>query len=205
MATGQAGDASLVAPAAADRNGPRQDDVVTPPDVRDRLNQLRDSVHSTLHHEFGTLAGDLDQLRGILSDAAAKLSEAFCHMTVGSTALLRLLDGAPDRSEANSLKDAASIARDISSRTVMTVQSLQFEDMATQLLQHVDRRLAMLEVFSKEMAVLRPDPAGRMVPLTEEALEDLFRLLERHRADLASVGRKSVQQQSMDSGVVELF
>ncbi len=203
MATGQAGDKPPADITPAD--GSRADVVVIPPELRDRLNRLRDEVHLTLHREFATTAADLEQLRGILGDAAAKLSSAFCEMTIGSTALLRLLDGAPEDAGTAPIEDAAAIARDMSSKTVTTVQSLQFEDMATQLLQHVHRRLAMLEMFSREMTVLYPDPEGRMPPLSDKVLDDLFRVLELNRAALAAVGHKAVQQQSMDSGVIELF
>jgi methyl-accepting chemotaxis protein len=126
-------------------------------------------------------------------------------MTRGSTELVRLLGEAPPAPEASPMIEVAAIARDISSKTSTTVQSLQFEDMATQLLQHVGRRLATLEVFSKEMSLLHPDPAGHSVPLTDAAVDQLYRLLDQHRAELALVEHKSVQQQSLDSGGIELF
>jgi len=205
MATGQAGDAPRVRDPQATPDGTAPEALLLPPEIRDRLNRLRDEVHHILHREFSTTAADLEQLRGILGDAAAKLAGAFCEMSVGSAALIQLLDGVPPGSGAAPLEEAAAIARDMSSKTGTTVQSLQFEDMATQLLQHVHRRLALLEMFSKEMAVLYPDPEGRMPPLTDRTLDDICHVLELNRMALSAVGHKAVQQQSMDSGVIELF
>lgn len=204
MTTGPTGDAvAAVSPmVGAPRGGGIE---LPPPEVRERFYLLRDEVHRTLHSEFDTTAVDLDQLRGILADAAEKLSAAFCEMTGSLAELTRRIDSAPAGAGASSLADVSDIARDITSRTGSTVQSLQFEDMATQLLQHVGRRLSTLERFSKDMAILHPHPDDPTAPLTDELLDELFRKLDAHRSELLAVARKTVQQQSLDSGVVELF
>ncbi len=178
---------------------------VPPPEIRERLYLLRDEVHTTLHSEFNTTAVDLDQLRGILADAAEKLSTAFCEMTGSLADLVRLIDVAQSTPGGAPMGQVAAIAMEITSRTGSTVQSLQFEDMATQLLQHVGRRLTTLERFSKDMSVLHPHPDNPVAPLTNEVLDELFRRLDAHRSELLAVARKTVQQQSLDSGGIELF
>lgn len=202
MTTGPAGDATAAMNVAA---GAAQWEGVPSPEVRERLYLLRDEVHTTLHGEFDTTAVDLDQLRGILADAAQKLSTAFCEMTGSLSALVRLIDAAQSGAGPVPLGAITAIAVDINSRTSSTVQSLQFEDMATQLLEHVGRRLATLELFSKDMSILHPHPDNPMAALTDEVLDDLFRRLDAHRTELLAVGRKTVQQQSLDSGGIELF
>ena len=204
MTTGPAGDATAAMNGAA--GAARWDGVpVPPPELRERLYLLRDEVHTTLHSEFNTTAVDLDQLRGILADAAEKLSTAFCEMTNSLSELVRLIDAAQSVPGGAPMGQVASIAMDITSRTGSTVQSLQFEDMATQLLQHVGRRLTTLELFSKDMSILHPHPDNPAAALTDEVLDDLFRRLDAHRTELLAVGRKTVQQQSLDSGGIELF
>jgi hypothetical protein len=200
MTTGSAADATAAADAA------RWDGIPAPaPEIRDRLYLLRDEVHTTLHSEFATTAVDLDQLRAILSDAAGKLSSAFCEMARGSMEMVRLIEAVPIVPGVSPIVEVARIARDISSKTDSTIQNLQFEDMATQLLQHVSRRLATLELFSKDMSILHPHPDNPAAALTDEMLDDLFRRLDAHRTELLAVGRKTVQQQSLDSGGIELF
>jgi hypothetical protein len=204
MTTGPAGDVTAAVDAAP--HAARWEAVPAPsPEIRERLYLLRDEVHTTLHGEFNTTAVDLEQLRGILADAAGKLSSAFCEMTNSLSDLVRLLDKAQGTPGGAPLAEVSAIALDITSRTGSTVQSLQFEDMATQLLQHVGRRLATLELFSKDMAILHPHPEDPGAPLTDEVLDDLFRRLDAHRTELLAVGRKTVQQQSLDSGGIELF
>jgi len=204
MTTGPAGDATAAMNIAA--GAARWEGIPAPsPELRERLYLLRDEVHTTLHGEFNTTAGDLDQLRGILSDAAGKLSTAFCEMTGSLSALVRLIDAAQSGAGPAPLGAITAIAVDINSRTSSTVQSLQFEDMATQLLEHVGRRLATLELFSKDMSILHPHPDNPMAALTDEVLDDLFQRLDAHRTELLAVARKTVQQQSLDSGGIELF
>jgi hypothetical protein len=204
MTTGPAGDATAAMNTVAD--AARWDGTPAPsPELRERLYLLRDEVHTTLHSEFNTTAVDLDQLRGILADAAEKLSGAFCVMTGSLGELVRLVESIPAGPEGAPMAEIAAIAKDITSKTGSTVQSLQFEDMATQLLQHVGRRLATLELFSKDMSILHPHPDNPGAPLTDAVLDDLFRRLDAHRTELLAVGRKTVQQQSLDSGNIELF
>jgi hypothetical protein len=204
MTTASAGDATAAMNAAS--GAARWDGIPAPsPELRERLYLLRDEVHTTLHSEFDTTAVDLEQLRGILADAAGKLSTAFCEMTNNLSALVRLIDEAQSKPAGTPMGQVAAIAMEITSRTGSTVQSLQFEDMATQLLQHVNRRLATLELFSKDMSILHPHPDNPAAALTDEVLDNLFRRLDAHRTELLAVSRKTVQQQSLDSGGIELF
>jgi hypothetical protein len=73
------------------------------------------------------------------------------------------------------------------------------------LLQHVDRKLAVLARLAQDMAVITPAAAAGSSPHGEEQLDELFALLERYRAELSHNTRKVVQQQSLDSGDIELF
>lgn len=58
--------------------------------------------------------------------------------------------------------------------TGLTVQSPQFEDMATQLLAHVTKRLVILEAFAKDMAVLNPPAQGSSLMLVPQVIDELM-------------------------------
>jgi hypothetical protein len=92
---------------------------------------------------------------------------------------------------------------DASSRGV--TQSLQFEDVANQLLDHIDRRMGRLEDFAKDMALLRAEMPGAPLRISEAEIVDLEVKLEEHRARLAAGAHKAVMQESVDSGSIDLF
>ena len=171
----------------------------------ERLQVLRERVHDTLNEQFQIVASDLEQLRGLLGDAANKLSSTFRVITAGTQEMGKALDAIDGEAAGSSLGRIREITSEMTSTTGTTIQSLQFEDMATQLLAHVNRRLNALQQFSKEMAIL--NAGSNHVPpyLTPEELDESFASLERHRELLRNDVRKAVQQQSLDSGDIELF
>lgn len=171
----------------------------------ERLQLLREGVHDTLNEQFQIVASDLEQLRGILGDAAGKLSSTFRVITAGTQDMGKALDEAEAAAAGGALTRIREITSAMTSTTGTTIQSLQFEDMATQLLAHVNQRLIVLQKFSKEMAIL--NAGSNHVPpyLTAEELDEAFASLERHRNLLRNDVRKAVQQQSLDSGDIELF
>lgn len=174
-------------------------------EVSERLQLLREEVHASLNEEFRIITADLDQLRGILTDAAQKLSGAFRVVAAGTQEMNQALNGASGGPEAGSLAALARIVEGMNATAGTTIQSLQFEDMATQLLQHVDRRLRMVHDLSVEMSVINPS-ANRTPPfLAPMELDALFDRLEYYRNELRVATRKVVQQQSLDSGDIELF
>ena len=171
----------------------------------ERLQSLRDQVQELLNDEFGVVTEDLTQLRRILSDAAEKLSGTFRVVTASSEDMRVTIAAVSEAPDLAVLQRIREIAVEMASTTGMTIQSLQFEDMATQLLQHVDRKLVILARLSTDMAVINPTTA--LVPplLRTEQLDDLFAKLENHRKEITTATRKVVQQESLESGDIELF
>lgn len=171
----------------------------------ERLQLLREGVHDTLNEQFQIVASDLEQLRGILGDAAGKLSSTFRVITASTLEMGKALDAVEAGATGGSFARIREITTDMTSTTGTTIQSLQFEDMATQLLAHVNQRLIVLQKFSKDMSIL--NAGSNHVPpfLTAEELDEAFASLDRHRDLLRNDVRKAVQQQSLDSGDIELF
>lgn len=174
-------------------------------ELTERLQLLREGVHETLNDQFQIVAGDLEQLRGILGDAALKLSSTFRVITTCTNEMEQVIDAAMGPEPAFALTRIREITTNMTATTGSTIQSLQFEDMATQLLAHVNLRLGVLQQFSKEMAIINPSSSQLPPFLTTEELDVLFATLERHRGLLLNTVRKAVQQQSLESGDIELF
>ncbi len=171
----------------------------------ERLQSLRDQVQVTLSDEFNVVTADLTQLRRLLSDAAEKLSGTFRVVTASSEDMRNTISLVNDTPDFSVLARIREIAVEMTSTTGTTIQSLQFEDMATQLLQHIDRKLAVLARLAKDMAVLNPTTACVPPLLRAHQLDDLFAKLEGYRDELTIATRKVVQQESLESGDIELF
>jgi len=177
----------------------------TPPQALERLQDLRVQAHDVLNEEFGRVATDLEQLRRLLSDAAEKLSGTFRVVTARSSELSGVIERMEAAPDAETTARIRRITADVASTTGQTIQSLQFEDMATQLLQHVHRKLDVLARFSKDMAVLNPG-VGHLPPLLRPAeMDALFASLAAYRTELSVTTRKVVKQESVAAGDIELF
>ncbi len=174
-------------------------------DLRSRALALHQSVQGSLQENFSESLQDLQQLRGLLGDATAKLSVAFqtmIHQAKAQRVAALHLEVSVGSEAVREVKD---LAEEITRGSQMVVQSLQFEDMATQLLAHVDRRLNWLEVYAREAAPLFDAVSGDVVGLTASALADVEQRLGGRREEMAAWSRKAVQQESLDEGDIELF
>jgi hypothetical protein len=176
-----------------------------PDALRQRALTLHGDVHASLQEQFAALLTDLQQLRRLLGDATAKLSLAFqtmIHQSKAQRAAAGRLEAAMAGPEVREIRD---LADEITRGSVMVIQSLQFEDMASQLLVHVDRRLAWLEAYAKDAAPLGTAVSAEVVGLTKDAFTDMEQRLAQHRQELSNWSRKAVQQESLDEGDIELF
>ncbi len=89
------------------------------------------------------------------------------------------------------------------------MRSLQFEDMTSQLITHMDKRLDSIDEFSSSMAVLRKEfkivkPAESESEF-KEYVEQLCTTLEEGIQMLSVTRLTPVEQVDMESGEIELF
>ena len=115
-----------------------------------------------------------------------------------------------NRRTGSSVAELNLIAEQVESSVNKAVMSLQFQDMVTQLLGHVIRRLDILdEVVSDEQKMAQvlsdsSDPAGAVVKL--DALRDHVETLSQKLITLKKgVDHNPVRQTGYSSGEVELF
>jgi methyl-accepting chemotaxis protein len=172
------------------------------------LRQLLTAVsdHGTQHlHE---VEADLNQTAFLLSGAIEKLGESFMaiHSTVNHQqaeidALLTEVE-VPDDSYQKILLLRNKIAEEVNA----AVTGLQFQDMTSQLIERVIKRIDGLRESLIALAIhgedMNPDHEHQeIVKLLGEMSAGLH-----HRNDALKGGlRKSVQQQDMTSGEIELF
>ncbi len=107
-------------------------------------------------HECAAIASDLERLRVLIADAGDRLLASFNAVS----ALQPSFTG--DEAQRRALARAITVA----------VTALQFQDMATQLTQHAQRRLQVLEGCLQSLAN-ESDPllaATRMQPVRQSAM-----------------------------------
>lgn len=179
--------------------------VIDTDDLRARARVLHQSVQGALQQEFHESLQDLQQLRNILGDATSKLSAAFQTMIHQAKAQRTAATSLEAVAGSEAVREVKELAEEITRGSLMVVQSLQFEDMATQLLAHVDRRLTWLETYAREASPLQTAVSGEVVGITRS---DFAAVEERLAACLdsrAAWSQKAVRQESLDEGDIELF
>lgn len=131
--------------------------------------------------------GELQQLRALLADAVEKLLATFGSLQQLAEEQRRIASGPGASAAAGEL--AAQVDRDIRA----AVTALQFQDMATQLLDHTARRIAVADAVIWSLVASGAEPASP---------DPLYAALEA----LADAGKASpVCQREIVSGTVELF
>ncbi|MBL8958928.1 MAG: hypothetical protein JNJ98_03675 [Gemmatimonadetes bacterium] len=179
---------------------------VTDPEVlRARALALHQNVQGALQEQFHESLQDLQQLRSLLGDATGKLSAAFQTMIHQAKAQRAAADALEQVAGVDAVREVKELAEEITRGSLMVVQSLQFEDMATQLLTHVDRRLSWLEAYAREAAPLHTAVSGEVVGITRVDFAAVEQRLADRQQEKAAWSRKAVQQESLDEGDIELF
>lgn len=115
--------------------------------------------------ECAAIAGDLERLKALIAEAGDQLASSFGQVGELAPQLAR------DEAERRRINTAVGNA----------VTALQFQDMATQLTQHAQRRLTVLQDCLKSLAAQPADPllaASRMQPVRQQGMDvgsiDLF-------------------------------
>lgn len=173
--------------------------------MSERLSQLQEEVLASLDLQFTAALHDLQQLRSLLVDATGKLSQAFQLMVRQAREQSVLAAQLRRETDAPSAATIHELAGEISRGAGLVVQSLQFEDMANQLLQHVDKRLSWLDALSRDASVLRAGIKGDVIGISFTEFADVEGRIAALNSRVGEWDRKVVMQQSLDEGDIELF
>jgi hypothetical protein len=120
-----------------------------------------------------TASNDLDRLQTLLHDACATLANSFM--------------GASEKMQALGLADAEASLREVSEHLSKAITALQFQDMASQLINHTHRRLR--------------NCADRLAADTFEADDSDGATV----VEAAPLRPNPVTQDEMDAGSIDLF
>jgi hypothetical protein len=164
------------------------------------------AVHGRRH--LNEVETDLLQAELLLEEAIDKLTSSFMaiHSAVGArqhTIDLLLAGGTPSAEQSAHL---SGMSGEIGVHVNSAITSMQFQDMTSQLIDRTIRRVAGLREFlgtlSEHGDSILPDTGS------EEIVDHLGKVsmaLAIQSLELRSVLRKSVNQQHLESGDIELF
>lgn len=172
--------------------------------VRELLSGVSD--HSVDH--LLEVETDLVQTTILLAEAIEKLGENFLDLHAALTTqegeIKHIVDaGVIPKESADKL---ATVQADIALHINKAVTSLQFQDLTNQLISRTVQRSAGLRELLCTL-----DIVGNVIPLDGESdeiaglLTQLTEKLEQQSIELKSLLRKTVHQQHLDSGDIELF
>jgi methyl-accepting chemotaxis protein len=108
----------------------------------------------------------------------------------------------------NTVTDLSDIASEVENNVRLAVTSLQFQDLATQLLEHINARIANMGSMIESIAAIPLDGGITNQDTRSECLLRMQRLHEAidQAADLIRQAKHNpVSQSQMDSGDIELF
>jgi hypothetical protein len=164
------------------------------------------SAHGRRH--LAEVETDLQQTELLLEEAVDKLTSSFMaiHGAVGARqdAIDRLLAGATLAPE--DAAQLAAMAGDVGTHVNTAITSMQFQDMTSQLIARTLKRVTGLRDFlgtlDEHGAAIGPDTGSDEIV---ERLGKVSMALAIQSLELRSVLRKSVEQQHLESGDIELF
>lgn len=162
-------------------------------------NQIGESVQG--------ITGSLSAVEGAIHEIAAQDETLVATARRRVAALLEQTRDFNGKVE-QSADEISGISESVGQEVRSAVTSLQFQDMATQILQHVGARIDTLEEVLSQLAQLSLPQAGQ----TDQAelscdrrLQDYKEWLERASSTIRDIRHNPVSQKSMDEGDIELF
>jgi len=155
---------------------------------------------------------EIEKTMSEAKEIVGKLASSDLTLTLSSRGRMdEMMDEVEQTNEkiSNELKNVSSIASEISNDVGLAIQSMQFEDMTNQLIDHMNKRVQTLRGFSDASSSLRHDfKAAKRSDLAMKFEEHIDRLrLTMTNAHVLSEEtiKNPVNQDSMDDGEIELF
>lgn len=167
-----------------------------------RSKSFSDQIRSQFSHTISTI-----ELAG---SQVGKMASTDMGMTMSNKSHLdELMHEIEVKNEETSrqLSDISNISDLLNKHVGHAIQSLQFEDMITQLIDHIAKRLNRVETLGNTNIVIadslnnNPD----LLSLCQNIIPAIEDTISQARLELANTNNSPIQQQSMDDGEIELF
>ncbi|VAW60664.1 hypothetical protein MNBD_GAMMA11-1394 [hydrothermal vent metagenome] len=170
------------------------------------LSQRSKSFSNQIRDQFSNTSTTIE----LASTQVGKMASNDMKMTASSKSHLSdMMSEIEVRNESTTvqLADISNTSELLNKHVGHAIQSLQFEDMITQLTSHIDKRLNRLKILSSTHEVISSSTDGNTGELlvTDQLILDIENILK--QADSESVNEQDspVSQNSMANGEIELF
>ena len=160
----------------------------------DEISEITTNVKATLEDAMKKVSDVISSDTDKALDSKRKVADVSSRMTSLNEKTQRVITG------------TGEISHSISSLVNTAITALQFEDMCRQLSEHIESRLETVSELTSLMEALQQaqsDPSN--LEQCRSTLENVKQSAEALRPRIMATDHKSVTQQSLDSGDIELF
>lgn len=160
----------------------------------DEINDITMNVKTTLEDALQKVSDVVTADTSMAVDSIARVAEMSTRMSQLNDKTQSVISGTGD------------ISQQISSLVNQAITSLQVEDMCTQISQHIDKRLDTVNELTQLMQALqqaRYQPGD--LQHCRQMLENVKHSASELQPRIASTQHKSVTQENLDTGDIELF
>lgn len=173
-------------------------------DVRN-LSQKSDVFSDEISEITVTVKKTLEEARAIVAEVVTSDTELAVNSKAKVADMTATMTSLNQKTQAV-LTETGLISQNIASLVNQAITSLQFEDMCTQLSDHIAKRLDAVEDLSQLMQAINEATARpENLEHCKQRLLQSHQALSQLRPKIESTQHKSVTQKSLDSGDVELF
>jgi methyl-accepting chemotaxis protein len=167
-----------------------------------KLSQHSNNFNDKIREQVETAKTTIGEVRKVVGEVAAR------DMTMAINAKGRIDAMLEEVRQVNdymstALEDVSGITAQIGENVHLAVRSLQFEDIATQILAHAQRHLERLEGYTT--GIKNKLPANSEPADFRRALDEMRAAVAELKSRWTVEGRKPAAQTSMQAGEVELF
>lgn len=175
------------------------------------LSQLFEILESAVKEDMDVVKQEIYQIKSLVHTAASQLSESFYAVSSNSEEQRRLLDESLQAlnitSNNKTLSQFHQTHEKIQNNSAIAVQSLQFEDIVSQVsdnsIQYIDNLDNFLKDFKARLAChLKPDNYGQN---NNKHLDTFLEDIKKIRQSRLLPDRKAAYQNNMSEGDIELF
>ncbi|HEB60076.1 MAG TPA: hypothetical protein ENJ01_12695 [Gammaproteobacteria bacterium] len=159
--------------------------------LSDKSSQFSDKIHEVI---LSTMKG-LDEARGIINEVASRDTKIVMRARGRVEEMMETIQTI-QRDNARKLDEAQEIAGRVNQEVARSIQSLQFEDILTQLSQHVENKA--LAMIATSDLIKRMLDAGEMN-------EELHLAMAEVESRLEGARHKAVVQNNLEVGEIDLF